>query len=232
MANKTKAVVAFTPQTSLANVEDAFGAFEQDKPAVTGGAAFLKLRKNDGLWVYGQEEIECEDGARWLLDSTSLCQGYIDWHQGRPAGERMAVLGQPPVNPADLPPAQGKNGWEKQVGFGVICLDGEDKGVQIVYKTNTDGGKRAYNAVFDAIKARALAQLPRNPIIFLKEDSYTHAEYGKIFKPVFEIVGWVDQDGNEFGLEEVPQIQQGEAEAEPVEEEAKPAGRQRRQRRA
>ena len=33
----------------------------------------------DGIWVYGQENIEVEDESRWAINPVSIMHGYVCW---------------------------------------------------------------------------------------------------------------------------------------------------------
>lgn len=178
-------------------------AFEATAPRVSGNSMpIMRMLKADGSWVYGADSTEVEEDAEWAIPPDSLAQGFIAWHAGKVEGERMATFGKPAVDPSSLPEVKAKNGWEEQVGFGLVCLTGEDEGTKAVFKTNTKGGTEAWNNVFDAIKARAVAGKPFTPRVRLTNSSYQHAEYGRIYKPIFEVVGWVgDED------EDVAQIE-------------------------
>ena len=155
-----------------------------------GGAPFLKMMKTDGSWVYGGDSVEVEEDSIWMVDPNTLCMGFIAWHAGKVEGEQMAFLGQETINAADLPPVAAKNGWEDQVGFGLICETGEDAGTKVIWKTNNHGGLQAWNKIFDAMKERSGTGQSYVPRIKMSHDSYTHTDYGKIYKPIFEIVGW------------------------------------------
>lgn len=195
MSNIAKFSATTAVSTGLA---DALADFAEDRPVQSSGLPFLKLRKNDGLWVYGQEQTECADDTEWMIGAMTIMQGFVDWHGGKPAGEKMAYVGQPKPKESELGASKGKNGWEAQVGFHLIGIGGEDDGKEIIWKTNTHGGVNQWNAIFDAIKARAGAgKTACNPIVALKETSYTHAEYGLIYKPDMRVLRWVDDEGNE-----------------------------------
>lgn len=169
--------------------------FEATAPKVkSGGVPIMRLNKSDGTWVYGSDSVEVEEDSQWVIPPDSMLQGYIAWHAGNVEGEKMAAIGAEPVSPDMLPPVKAKNGWEDQVGFGLVCITGEDTDTKAVFKTNTRGGIEAWNSVFDAIKARAESGKAFTPIVKLTHSSYQHTEYGKIRKPVFEIVGWHGED--------------------------------------
>lgn len=207
-------LIKFTPMA--VDIASAFDTFV--KPTVkAGGIDLLKLRKQDGVWVYGQQDIEVEDGAELAIDPGSLMSGFVDWKGGKPVQEQMARLGQSPIDPRSLPPSQGAKGWEEQVGFGLTIISGEDAGISVLYKTNALGGKEAWGEVYDAIKARVVAGKSYVPIVTLEQTSYQHSEYGLIFKPVFKVQRWHGDQP------EAPAI-----EAEAPAEEAAPTRRRRR----
>ncbi len=183
---------ALTP----ADFVGAMTTFEASAPRASagGGAPLLRMLKGDGSWVFGADNVEVEPDARWAIDPASLAQGFIAWHGGKVEAERMAMIGHPPVDPTSLGPVSAKNGWEDQVCFGLVCQDGEDKDTAVVFKSNTHGGRGAFFDVFDAMKARAVEGLGYAPLVVLRNDSYQHTEYGKIFKPIFEIVGWLGDE--------------------------------------
>ena len=188
-------IVKFSPAANGVGFAAGAAAFQQAKPQTKGGGvALLKLRRTDGRWCFGKDDIEVEDGAELVVDANATAIGFVDWKGGRPVGEHMAVVGQDTVNAADLPPAQGPNGWEDQVALGMTVLNGEDEGEMVLYKTNNQGGIEAFNTLFDAMTARAAAGKSFNPVITLASTSYTHPEYGKIYKPVFEVTRWMGSE--------------------------------------
>ena len=97
--------------------------------------------------------------------------------------------------------------WAEQVSFLVVCVSGEDKGLQTKYATTSVGGidevknrlSKAVNAQLKAEKARGADRNTAKivPIVTLGNAFYIHPQYKKIFTPVFDIVGWAtlgDQD--------------------------------------
>lgn len=182
-------------------------AFEATAPKSNNNSIpIMRLNKSDGVWMYGADNTEVEEDSEWAIPPDSLAQGYIAWHAGKVEGERMATFGSAPVDPSSLPEVRAKNGWEEQVGFGLVCMTGEDEGTKAVFKTNTRGGIEAWNNVFDAIKARAVAGKSFVPVVKLTHSSYQHNEYGRILKPVFEIAGWAGDEEEEVAAieEETP----------------------------
>ena len=100
----------------------------------------------------------------------------------------------PEIGPA---PAGADKGWETQVGFSLKCVNGEDAGLEARYTVTSVGGKRAVQGLAAAIAAQVEANpdLPV-PVVRLKKEHYQHKKWGRVHNPIFEIVGWVNLDGN------------------------------------
>jgi len=164
------------------------------------GEAYLKMTKQ-GEWVYGVEEFEIEEGSLWAANPSSFLHGWIGWgdkdHKtnGQRLGEQMTPINQPLIDPSTLPEIAGK--WTKQVQVSLRCMDGEDEGSQMIYNTNSHGGKKAIGELQTKIVEQIMAG--KNtvvPLLTLENDSYKHKEYGKIYNPVFEIQDWITIDGS------------------------------------
>jgi hypothetical protein len=81
------------------------------------------------------------------------------------------------------------------------------------------GGKRAVQALAVAIAAQVESHPDKPvPVVRLKNDHYTHKQYGKVFTPVLEVVSWIGMDGEAAAAPAA-----AEPEAAPA-----PAGRRRR----
>jgi hypothetical protein len=96
------------------------------------------------------------------------------------------------------------------------CINGEDEGVEVIYKGSSIGAMKACDVFFAQLQHRLKNVDPTHPVavIELLAKSYNHAKYGETFNPVFEIVDWATMDGE---MSDTPP-----AEAEP-EVEAAPA---------
>lgn len=182
-------------------------ASNRDTP-LAGGVDLLRLLKN-GVWVFGQGDAKVQKGSEWAINVRSLAHGWTCWSSyadNRPnqkLGEVMAPAweAKPPM-PA---PIQGFP-FKEARSFGLICLNGDDEGTEVTYSNASDGALRACVALFNAINAQA-RKSPRHiyPVVSLQTDSYNHVKWGQIFKPIFEIVAWLDKDLREEG-DEAPAI--------------------------
>lgn len=162
-------------------------------PAGSGGKQFLKISDRDGVWTYGQEETVVEDDALWAVNPVSFFHGYIAWNDGKPEGEHRQSVSRPVLPSLDaLPQVKAQNGWQKQFGFDLVCITGEDDGTLCEYKASSVGGTRAVGTLAAAINT----QYGRDPdkivpIVRLRDNKYYDKKYKKDqFPPVFEIVEW------------------------------------------
>ena len=171
--------------TALRNIEVDVG------PA---GTAILKMDKT-GHWVFGADQTEAEDGAKWAVNPFSFVHGFIAWGDGEVLGEKMVSVSQPLPELEPAPP-QSKKGWETQVGMSLKCISGEDAGLEARYSTTSVGGKRAVQTLAAAIAAQVEKDQSKPvPVVQLKKEHYQHKSYGRIYTPVFEVVEWVGMEG-------------------------------------
>ena len=198
----------------------------QDDLQISSGSNFLKLDKASGLWMYGAQENECQEGSEWAINPMSLKTGYIAWGKGEVLGKHVRSISQQPVIASELPPAgpQCKRGWEKCIVMTLVCLNGEDAGTQVEYEQTSYGARSAFSDLLGALQVQAASD-PVNivPVVTLESDSYEHKEYGKIHNPIFAIKRWMSMEGEATAAAPVPA-----AKVEAPKEEAAPATRRRR----
>ena len=198
-------------------------------PAVTSLSTALRTIANDvsasttaiikmdrtGHWVFGADQTEVEDGARWAVNPFSFVHGFIAWGDGEVLAEKLVPVTEPLPELEAAPPG-AKKGWEPQTGLSLKCISGEDAGLEARFTTTSVGGRKAVQTLAVAIAAQVEKDQSKPvPVVKLGKDHYTHKSYGRIYTPVFEVVEWVSMDG---------QAAEAEVEAAP----AAPAGRRRR----
>jgi len=187
-------------------------------PQPTSGAKFLRLSADDGSWVFGADNTEVEAGSRWAVNPFSFRTGYVAWATAKLNGGRREKLGEvmgsvdnPPAMPDVDHSARGGE-WQEQVGFDLICLDGEDQDLEVQYNNNSHGGKSAFGALFNEVGMRPS---PEHcfPVVVLESDSYHNKNWGKtVFTPIFKVVDWADHDQNLLsGISSTAQLESPEA---------------------
>ena len=188
------------PEDLLSGLENMRRVADQD----TSGQ-FMNFKK--GKYVYGAEAIDVEPGALWAVNPNSFIHGYQAWGNKKLLEERIAGQSDPPIRKADLPihmythPETGTEvaaKWAPYRGFVLVCVSGEDEGVQCLFATSSVGGKSAVDKLVGAIVDH-FREDPGTPvaIIELGTDSYMHKEHGEIFFPVFKVDEWADMDATE-----------------------------------
>ena len=167
---------------------------------LAGGKPLLRLDRNGGGWVYGQANDEVEKGSYWAINIMTLEHGWACWvRDGKGkntlAGEPMASMLKP--RPPRPDPIEGTE-FQEQKSFNLRCISGEAEGLEVAHKMTSYGGRKAIDALLAAIEE----QLSRDPVhpcpvVVLEFDSYKNEKYGgKTYFPIYNIVGWVDMDGN------------------------------------
>lgn len=208
----------------------------RDQVSVSGGTPFLRLGKNDGVWVYGQEETEIEEGSLWAINPLSMMTGVIAWPPNNsklkePIKKMRAIFdtASPVIDKTRLGEAANGGAWDDCVAFQLQCIGGEgpkkekieDVGVVIEYQQNSFGGKQA----FDEIAKAMMVQIESDPTLIvpvctLGADSYEHPKWGIVYKPMFEIVKWVGMDGSAESKAAPAEPQQEEQQEQPQEAQA------------
>lgn len=184
-----------------------------------GDFQFMKMTKA-GEFMFGADETEVQEGSLWAIDPRSITKGFIKWVDSELEGEEMAqVFGGQPIIKSNLP--DSGVGWSEQVGFALACTNGDDKGVQCLYKSNSKGGLKAIKSYLSALQGQ-LASDPANSVavVSLSSDFYKHKTYGRIYNPIITIESWMA-----LGSTEAPAPK---AVAEEPAEEPAPKGRTRR----
>ena len=204
MSNLVKFASAGLP--SVATLATSLRKLEQATPM---SSVILKMDRT-GHWIFGADQTEVEDDARWAVNPFSFVHGFIAWGDGEVLAEKMCSVTEP-LPELDAAPPSAKKGWEAQTGMMLKCTVGEDAGMEARFTTTSVGGKRAVQALAADI-ATQVEKDPSKPvpIVTLGKDHYQHKSYGRIYTPVFEIVDWVSMDGET----EAEDVQESDAPAE------------------
>lgn len=168
------------------------------RPASRAEGGYLKFNGKTGGWTMGQEEINV-DGEKALIISDLMEHGYIRWGEVPPA-KAFAKLNQP--YPEKPEPVEGKDYEGRPKTFyaeEARQLSGkftDDDLGQFIFNVSSMGGVENVDKLFDAIITKAQDGTPYcYPMVKLSNEWYKRTT-GKVFKPVFEIIGWHDVNGN------------------------------------
>lgn len=189
-------------KAGLANVKQAVRA--------PGGEPIMRLGR-DGVWIYGADNVEVEDGSEWAINPLSIRFGYVCWKvipQGSKAqpelfGKHSRTMMQTPLDVMALQAKDSegndvdheKHPWAEFIGCDMLCVSGEDSGTQSPYEPSSTGGIRAMRELCAKIDAQ-LDSDPAHPVpvVELASDSYEHKQYGKTYFPVLKVKRWVGLD--------------------------------------
>lgn len=158
------------------------------------GFSFLKIDFESGEWLLGQDS-DIVTGDEILVNTASIMHGWILWSGGRP-NKSLVGFTQPLPTPMD---SIGEDTPSEARSFqGALIDDGEP----IAFDTNSYGGRKGVDVLLGKIKAHsAEGSKHLYPKVKLTSESYANKKRGGklVYNPVFEIVAWCDQDGNEEG---------------------------------
>ena len=213
---------------TVMNPADLSTALAQSQVRETTGLAgfsFLKMDFESGEWLLGQNaDVEIVSGELVLVNSTTIQHGWILWSGGGRPNKTFTAFDQPLPQPMD---SIGDDHPSEARSFqGALIDDGEP----LAFDTNSYGGRKGVDVLLGKIKAHsAEGSKFLFPKVKLTSESYENQKRGGklTYNPVFEIVAWCDDEGNEEG--EAP----AQVEAKPeVEVSAEPKKRQRRKKSA
>jgi hypothetical protein len=190
---------AFGALTSLAELATTLNQIDTASVGGRSGKPMLQFKSRENVWVYGQQRTQVEEDSRWAINPTSWRRGPICFAPGgnKVLGERTvpAHMAEPDITQL---PDLGQP-WVVEWTVELRCCDGIDAGLEVVFKTTTDGGIKALVAVVDEVRNRLNGGQHGGlivPIMKLTSDSYPHPQYGRIWFPVFlPIVEWMGMDG-------------------------------------
>ncbi len=226
--------IATTKSQLPAELQKLGSALIQEGQSATGISDLLRfMSREGGIWVFGIDGIENEEGALWAINPLSFEHGYVCWKNKKIAGEAMVAVGiAKPVKDSledygtytDAKDKEVQTKWDDQMSIRLKCVAGEDKGTEVDFRTSTVGGISCIKVVAKAVGARISAgKTDVVAVVELVNDSYNHAEFGKTYIPEMAIESWMEMDG----VAEAPAETASEAPDAPEEVEPPKARRSR-----
>lgn len=188
------------PAHDMSRFKTALAGAAQTARMASVGTPFLRLLK-DGEWVYGADDVEVQARSLWAINPFSMAQGFCAWgtqgsaQEGTLLGEKMALITGTYPNASEL--ADVGAAWNEQIQFDLVCLNGDDKGVEVRFKTSSKGGLRAFAGLLQDVSTAADEDGKFVPIVSLESDSYVHKKYGRTYFPVFDVKEWQAPDSTQ-----------------------------------
>lgn len=197
-----------TGVAGLASIAAGLKTVKRQMPSF-GGKAYLKFGK-DGQWSLGRSQDDLT-GRVIVFNIETLRSGYVCWtnypdvpgerrKKNEKMGEEMLNITQGAIDPAELPDLGWE--WRQQQAIDGRLVDGDK--AEVTFNTSSLGGLEAMAVVIDATLERVAQETTYiYPRVRLSSDFYMHNEWGKTYKPIFEIVGWTNVEGDPAGSDDV-----------------------------
>lgn len=159
----------------------------------------LKMGK-DGLWVYGADSVDLTEDALFAANPLDIKHGFVCWTdhprgtKNKLKGEVYVGMADAPIDPSTLMEHLDDFGkvceWKPAAVVQMVCVRGEDKGVEVVYKPSSLGGTNFVDKLLAAISTQLETSDKVVPHLELLSGHYDHTTYGKVYTPDFKIAGW------------------------------------------
>ena len=192
------------------------GALRNSTRAISDGNErdLLKCSDKDGTWAFGQESTLVERDDLWAINPVTIKHGYIAFDSSEVAltidedrAEIVLPVTQPLPEYDSLPelsakPRKGRDPvkWRFQMALEMVCVDGPNKGAEVVFKPTSMGGLRCVRMMVEEIARRFDEDHDTHvPVVELDSRSYMNRTYGKeIFNAQMHIVEWYGLDDDTF----------------------------------
>jgi hypothetical protein len=148
------------------------------------------LKFSKGHYLGGSDEVPV--GTEYIAHVTQWAIGWVKFAGGRLVEKRIGrvaddfvVAQRDSLDDRHLAGTQD-DPWSRQA---YLPFEHTESGEIVIFVTGSAGGR---NAIADVCRVAAKHLDRGNPIIRLNVTSYRHPEYGRIEKPVFDIVGYTE----------------------------------------
>jgi hypothetical protein len=152
--------------------------------------------REGGIWAFGGRRTIPEPDSLWAVNPASFQWGWVCWgDSSKILGEKLVPISQPLPDVTELPDKGFP--WQQEMAVNLKCISGTDAGTEVVFKTNTEGGKGEVVRLIEAVHDRLSGQHDGkvSPVVRLENSSYPHSQYGKTWVPILTIVDWMPLDG-------------------------------------
>lgn len=163
------------------------------------GSDYLNFSGKKGTYVIGKEERKIDSDELWVVHIGSFEDGWVCWKGGRPASTRMANIftgvpvAQPDMDelgPFNVDKDRGE-GWFQAKALILKSCDSEQQGY---FKINSKSGVSAIAGLQREISERIANDMDRWPVVRLDVEEF-EAQGFKNYKPVFQVEGWLSDNG-------------------------------------
>lgn len=204
--NKTGALAAFAKGGNLPTVDAAAAAAALMNSADEGSSGdtdvtFLTFSGKKDRWAIGRDNEEPDPDTVYIADVRFATEGWVCWKGGRPVEKHQwptlekAQRAIPAANLKDHGPySNDGDGWQFELG--VSLFDTDAVGDRIVFTTTSKSGRNslAKSIIEEGAKRwiESGEETPPFPVLQLSSEQF-QAQGQWNGKPVFDVLGWVNE---------------------------------------
>ena len=111
--------------------------------------------------MFGTRRTIPEPDSLWAINPASFMWGWVCWGDGnKTLGNKLVSIGEPLPDVTQLPDKGFP--WQQEMAVDLKCVSGTDAGTEVVFKTNTEGGKGEVLRLIEAVgdRSRRAARRP------------------------------------------------------------------------
>lgn len=196
------------------------GALRSSTRHISTGSTrdILKIDEH-GEWHFGQDKTVVERDDVWAINPLTICHGYIAFENKKVAfdmdGEEafisMSVTQELPeydrLPELDTRPRKGEDPakWAFQMSLEMVCVEGPNKGAEVLYSPTSAGGLRIIRIVAEEIARKFDDTDPGKIVPVVELDtarSYVNKKGKTIVPPAMHIIDWLGLDDDTFAARE------------------------------
>jgi hypothetical protein len=189
--------LASTAVMTLAELTAAFKTVDTTPIAGRPIRPLMQFKSREGgIWAFGPRRTIPEPDSLWAINPTTFLWGWVCWgDNNKVLGEKLVPIDESFPDVTQLPNRGFP--WQEAMAVDLQCVSGTDDGTEVVFKTNTKGGRDELLRLIEAVRVRLNGQHEGkvSPIVRLERDAYPHQQYGKTWIPVMPIADWMSLDG-------------------------------------
>jgi len=183
------------PTVNNASIKDLSSALAVSKVQSEGpsnaGKAFIRFDFKTGSYSYGRDQEDITND-NIVVNTSSFVHGWVLWTNGTPNKVQRSFVEELPD-----PMPGNANGDQPSESRGFEARFEDDPETVLVFETSSYGGRKGCDNLLNAIRIRSAGgeQEYLFPVVQLASESYKAKQGGTIHNPVFNIVGWMNQEG-------------------------------------
>jgi hypothetical protein len=113
--------------------------------------------REGGIWAFGPRRTIPEPNSLWAVNPTTFLWGWDCWSDGNKIlGEQLVPIDE--SFPDVMKLRDTGFPWKQAMAVDLQCVSGTDDGTEVVFKTNTKGGRDELLRLIEAVRVRLNGQ--------------------------------------------------------------------------